>query len=141
MDLLVKILYGEFQDGRQLYQLEQELSATGYEHVVSVKKGFITDLISLPWILRLVSLPTGRWARASIFHDFLYKSRLLSRKEADQFLYKIMTLDNVAEWKATGAYFIIRLFGWYRYNKYTKTQEKYRKYGNVKNIKRGYFID
>lgn len=141
MDLLVKILYGETQDGRQLYQLEQYLAATVESNVVGVEKGFITDLVSLPWILRLVSLPTGRWARAAIFHDFLYKSRLLPREEADEFFYYIMIQDRVAEWKATGAYYLIRMFGWYRYNKYLKTQEKYRKYGNVKNIKRGYFID
>lgn len=135
MDLLVKILYGEFQDGRQLYQIQQELVYTGYEHVVGVREGFVTDLVSLPWLLRLVSLPTGRWARASIFHDFLYKSRLLPRKEADQFFYKIMISDKVAGWKAKGAYLLLRAFGWYRYNKYASSVDKYRKYGYVENIK------
>lgn len=141
MDLLVKILYGEFQDGRQLYQLEEYMAATVLENIVEVNKGFRTDLVSLPWFMRLISLPTGRWARAAIFHDFLYKSRLLPREDADLIFLNIMISDNVASWKAKSAFVLVRMFGWYRYKKYAKTEDKYRKYGNVKNIKRGYFID
>lgn len=90
----------------------------------------------MPWLLRLVASPTGRWALAAIFHDFLYKTWYLSRLESDQMFYKIMRDSGVHELKATSAYYLVRWFGWYRYNKYGKNIEKYRKYGYVESITR-----
>jgi len=136
MNLLVTILYGQFEKGRQVYRLEQDVEFLGWEHQVGVYKGFPTDLVSLPWLLRLVASPTGRWAIGAIFHDMLYHTHYLPRKEADLLFYKIMKDHDVPAWKAVPAYYLVRWFGWYRYNQYKKDINNYRRYGYVENIKR-----
>lgn len=135
-DLLVTILYDNYYKGRQRYKLEQEIKFVGWEHEVGVYKGFISDLVSIPWLLRLLASPTGRWTHASLFHDFLYKTHLVSRKEADQIFFKVMRDDNVPDWKSKGAYYLVRLFGSLTYKKYKKHITMYRNYGYVESIKR-----
>ena len=135
-DLLVTILFDNLNKGRQRYKLEQELIFKGWEHEVGIYKGFISDLVSLPWILRLLASPTGRWAHASLFHDFLYRTHLTTRREADQIFFKIMRDFDVPDWKSKGAYYLVRLFGSIAYKKYKKDVDMYRKYGYVENIKR-----
>lgn len=136
MNVMVTILYGQFEKGRQVYKLEQDLEFAGWEHRVGVYKGFPTDLVSLPWLFRLVASPTGKWAIGAIFHDMLYRTHYLPRLQSDQFFYKIMIDHDVPCWKAKGAYFVVRAFGWYRYNKYKNNINNYRRYGYVENIKR-----
>lgn len=133
-DILVTILFDQFQDGRQLYKIEQDLIFKGWRHEASVYKGFISDLASLPWLLRLVALPTGRWAHAAIIHDMLYKTHLVSRLEADQIFFKIMCDFKVPEWKSKGAYILVRLFGSRAYKRNKKNIDKYRKFGYATNI-------
>lgn len=53
---------------------------------VTVPKGFVTDLASVPRILWTKYPPTGRYAYAAIVHDYLYWSHELSKDEADDIL-------------------------------------------------------
>lgn len=135
-DLLVTILFDKYHKGRQLYRLEQELLFEGWEHRVGIYKGFVSDFVSIPWMLRLLASPTGKWSHAALFHDFLYKTHLASRKEADEIFFKIMRDFKVPDWKSKGAYYLVRLFGSYAYRKYKHRVDSYRKYGYVENITR-----
>lgn len=58
---------------------------------ITVPKGFVTDLASIPAPLRLVFKKTGRYSPAGIVHDFLYWEQpcgadRISRRIADQII-------------------------------------------------------
>lgn len=73
----VRVLRGEFRDGRQLFQL---LADVQYESdllkgVVTVPVGYITDFSSVPR-LPLAYLVAGATANeAAVIHDWLYTSK------------------------------------------------------------------
>ncbi len=72
------------------YYLEDELKyqARDREKIkdVNVPKGFVTDLASVPSLLWAKYPPTGRYAYATIVHDYLYWTQERERSEADAVL-------------------------------------------------------
>jgi len=103
------------------------VSAQGFE--IFVKKGFVTDLASVPRICWAFIAP---WdvARAAIVHDLLYKSirqyrskklknsenpKVISaaKKAADDVFHMAMkdAEPSVANWKIAAAYYSVRMFG------------------------------
>lgn len=106
------------------------VSATGYK--ITVKKGFVTDLASVPRICWAFVAP---WdvARAAIIHDLLYKrirqyraeyskglkssenSKVISaaKKASDDVFHMAMKDANpsVAGWKIAAAYYAVKMFG------------------------------
>ena len=103
------------------------VSAPGFE--IFVKKGFVTDLASVPRICWAFIAP---WdvARAAIVHDLLYKSirqyrskklknsenpKVISaaKKAADDVFHMAMkdAKPSVAGWKIAAAYYSVRMFG------------------------------
>ena len=103
------------------------VSAPGFE--IFVKKGFVTDLASVPRICWAFIAP---WdvARAAIVHDLLYKSirqyrskklknsenpKVISaaKKAADDVFHMAMkdAEPSVAGWKIAAAYYSVRMFG------------------------------
>ena len=99
---------------------------------ISVRKGFVTDLASVPRICWMFIAP---WdvARAAIIHDLLYKrirqyrgecSKGLmnsedpkvikeAKKSSDNVFHMAMkdAAPSVAKWKIAAAYYAVRLFG------------------------------
>jgi hypothetical protein len=134
MKVLVYILFDEVVQDRQVYEIAENIEYKGWEHIIGIKKGFKTDLVSRPWPLALFAAPTGRWGYAAIFHDFLYKTHLVSRKEADEVFYKIMKDTNVKFYKRFLAYWAVRLLGWHSYKEHFT--EKDLRYGYVTSIQR-----
>ena len=55
-----------------LAPFQYHLSAPGSMLVVDVPKGFLTDLASVPWVLRWLFPPDGVWAKAAVVHDWGY---------------------------------------------------------------------
>ena len=100
------------------------VSAQGFE--IFVKKGFVTDLASVP---RMCWAFVAPWdvARAAIIHDLLYKrirqyrsaggddKKVISaaKKAADDVFHMAMkdAEPSVANWKITAAYYSVRMFG------------------------------
>ena len=87
---------------------------------ISVRKGFVTDLASVPRICWMFIAP---WdvARAAIIHDLLYKRIRQYRgecskgakKSSDNVFHMAMkdAAPSVAKWKIAAAYYAVRLFG------------------------------
>ncbi len=50
---------------------------------VTVPKGFVTDLASIPPIFFSVLRPDGEYAYAAIIHDYLYWTQVVPREDAD----------------------------------------------------------
>jgi len=87
----------------------------------TVKKGFITDLASIPRFLPL-SLQTGDLAPAAIIHDYLYAFQPVPRKTADLIFFEAALDSKVATGKADLFYFFVRMFGWAAWNKNKKAK-------------------
>jgi len=94
---------------------------------ITVPKGFVTDLASIPEVLQNVMHPDGPWSQAACLHDLLYQKRSsdavypdtpsgrLSRSHdkyfADLMFLRVMEATGVSEVVARSFYDAVHLFG------------------------------
>ncbi|EBC1279463.1 DUF1353 domain-containing protein [Salmonella enterica] len=79
--------------------------------IISVPSGFITDLASVPRIFLTLLFPDGKYAKATIIHDYLYDNALRTKKEADLIFLDGMTVLDVPKWKRIVIYLAVRFLG------------------------------
>jgi hypothetical protein len=63
--------------GRTLWGLERDFSyrtSIGGAGVITVPRGFQTDLASIPRFVSPALPPDGPWVQAAVVHDFLYRT-------------------------------------------------------------------
>jgi len=84
---------------------------------VVVKKGFVTDLASVPFFVRPIVNNTGRYNLAATVHDFLYQQKgvlvsgsVFTRKQCDDFFYELMIRDGVSSFTAFAMWLSVRLW-------------------------------
>jgi hypothetical protein len=77
----------------------------------TVPKGFKTDFASVPQMFWAYISPTGKHGKAAVLHDYLYSTKIVSRKEADKIFLEAMKVLGVAKWKRGVMYYAVRLFG------------------------------
>ena len=105
-------------DGRNYRLLKNLMYFSGPLRIV-VPKGFETDYASVPRFLWNIIPPTGKYSRAAVVHDYLYRSQITSRVVADAIFYEAMRALGVT-WRCWIMYMAVRLFGWKPYNSYKK---------------------
>lgn len=81
------------------------------EQVITVPKGFVTDLASVPRAFWPVFPPHGEYAKAAVVHDYLYRFPSTSREFADSVFDEAMGVLGVASWKRWLITTAVRLFG------------------------------
>lgn len=83
------------------------------EEIVTVPKGFVTDLASVPRILWSVLPKTGRYAYAAIVHDYLYwvQPTGVVRRDADEILETAMKRSGVSGEKVWAIEKAVRTLG------------------------------
>jgi len=109
-------------DGRR-WRLKEpfEYYRTGREHIrYIVPAGFVTDFASVPRILWPILPPYGRYGKAAVLHDYLYRSGIVERYEADLIFKEAMEVLGVAKWKMTLLYWGVRFFGAKRFKQLRK---------------------
>ena len=72
-----------YQPGEWLLLSPLEYRSDSHGHGFTVPKNFITDLASIPRVLRGVFDQNGVSRPAAVLHDYLYCARLTTRAEAD----------------------------------------------------------
>jgi hypothetical protein len=79
-------------DGRNwLLLAEFDFASQTLERIIRIPIGFITDFASIPRIFWTLLPPTGRYGKAAVVHDYLYRTiGACSRKLADQTLLEAM---------------------------------------------------
>lgn len=87
---------------------------------VIVPTGYVTDFASLKavhniFLFPLYALVSGYGNYASTVHDYLYRTKKVSRKTADKYLYRALRTEGVAQWRALIFYAGVRLGGWKHY--------------------------
>lgn len=106
------------------YRLEKELNIQlSNGDIITIPKGFETDISSVPRIFWAMLAPDGDFAIGAIIHDYLYVNKLYNRQFNDREMLKwskalystnrisIHNIDNHTR------YHVVRLFGWYVWNK------------------------
>lgn len=74
----------EFEDGHNWLLTGPVVYETHGGDVINVPAGFETDFASIPRALWALFPPAGPWGPAAVIHDFLYRTGLVSRAEADR---------------------------------------------------------
>ncbi len=111
----------QLKTGRKWKVIEDYTYKRGLIRIL-VQKGFVYDGASIPRIFwRFIGPPAaGKYAHASLLHDWLYVEQSLSkfgtlvkitRKEADDLMLAIMKDDGVSWWQRNAIYRGVRLGG------------------------------
>ncbi len=101
------------------------------EQYVHIPKGFITDFASFP-LQTFMHSPGGKWDKAAIVHDVLYKTariscehgpdRTVTRGEADDILLEAMEVAGVDWFRRRIIYAGVRVGGWRAWNAHRKAE-------------------
>lgn len=104
----------EYIDGRdwKIIQYFRYVSEDVLERAVVVPRGFVTDFASIPRFLWRVLPPTGKYGKAAVIHDFLYRTEAgATRAQADAVFLEAMSDLGVGFLKRYAMYLAVRLFG------------------------------
>jgi len=102
------------------WTLYQELKAIINNKYIVVPKGFTTDFASVPKVLKGLIPFEFLYNQIVVIHDYLYSTKIVSRKEADLILKEgLLLLDNYsvkAKIYSSIFYSAVRLFGGSHWN-------------------------
>jgi hypothetical protein len=90
--------------------------------IITVPSGFHTDGASIPLIFRWLLPRWGKYGKAAILHDYLYRAKFKSRKDSDLIMLRAMSVLKVCKWQKTAIYNTLRMFGWFGWYKLNSTQ-------------------
>lgn len=83
--------------------------------LIVVPAGFITDFASIPRGLWNILPPTGKYGKAAVIHDYLYRGGMLgvfNRGQVDSIFKEAMAVLGVGVFKRNVMYAAVRSFGW-----------------------------
>lgn len=84
---------------------------------IEVPDCFHTDFASVPRFLWSFLPPDGQYTQAAVLHDYLYQSRIRTRKRSDELFLEAMEVLGVDEGTRNIMYFFVRLFGFKAYGR------------------------
>ena len=91
--------------------------------MVRVPMGFVTDFASVPKVFQNIIPAWGKYGKASVVHDYLYKDlnahSVFDRKAADRIFLQAMLVSGTKPWKAKVMYWAVRLFGSFAWKEQT----------------------
>jgi hypothetical protein len=103
-----------FNDGRN-WTLLTHFFYDGPQGSWTVPAGFETDFASIPRVFWRLLPPVGRYGKAAVIHDFLYRTGSASRAVADRVFLDAMEVLGVG-WLTRHVMFLaVRAFGWTAY--------------------------
>lgn len=77
-----------------------------------IPKGFVTDFASVPRVFWALLPPWGKYGKAAILHDYLYRNKPLKRSACDRIMFEAMEVLAVPYWQKYLIYYNLKLFGW-----------------------------
>lgn len=78
--------------------------------VVTIPVGFETNFASVPRVFWSILPPWGRYAKAAVVHDYLYRHQVGTRKEADDIFLEAMRVLSVPRRTRYVMYWFVRMF-------------------------------
>ncbi len=114
------LIVSPLPDGRNWKIILPFIYHVGSEHsrkVIKVPKNFVTDFASTPPAIWWLIPPWGRYGKAAVLHDYLYKTHKCSRKQADDIFLEAMEVLGVEKWRRFLMYRAVRIFGFLAWHK------------------------
>ena len=113
-----------------LFILNKDKTVESLGYSITVKKGFDFDGASIPkWLWSIYGSPlNGNYVVASLIHDGLYASQIVSKSLSDKIFLDVMKQSNVGYIKRTSMYLAVKMFGgkdWKEANEYKNEYTKY----------------
>ena len=106
-------------DGRH-YKLTKDMVVFSHRiGVTIIPAGFVTDMASVPRGFWNLFPPTGPYAKAAVYHDYLYQLGSVSRADADREFVEGMRALGVCWITRMAMWAALRLFGWKAWDEYT----------------------
>lgn len=111
------------KNGARWYELLSnfEFQSDEVGRTITVPKGFLTDLASVPLVLQPIIQKDEGLLEAAVIHDFLYSKTAncyhLTRKQADRVFLEAMTHAGMGAVKRGLAYNMVRTFAAKSYKK------------------------
>ncbi len=99
-----------------LWVVQEPYVVTVCDQLVSIPRGFTTDLASTPRLLWAIFPPFGAYLEAAVLHDALYRQKLFPRNKADLIFFHHMLHDGVSKPVAFTFYCVVRFFGIFKWN-------------------------
>lgn len=91
--------------------------------LIRVPAGFVTDFASIPQIFWNILPPWGKYGKAAVLHDYMYKKQEFTRSFCDDILDESMEALGV-KWLTRHAIWLgVRVGGWVAWNQHKKENE------------------
>lgn len=109
----VSLLDDTTNDGRGSWELDSDLvyQSDVAKQTITAPKGFITDFASVPRFPIAFLLTGDSSHEAAVVHDYLYKTRIVSRAMADSVLREACKVSGIPAWRRTLIYWGVRIGG------------------------------
>lgn len=98
-------------DGHDVNLAEPLTYTTAAGEAITIPAGSDSDGASVPEIFWNIFPPFGRYWRAALLHDYLYRHTLRPKAECDRIFREAMLACGVPGWKAWTIYQGVHLFG------------------------------
>ena len=109
--LIVEVIQKEGRPFRVVRPFVYAAGSPDSGHLLIVPPGFETDFASVPFGFRWLVPVVGRHGKAAVLHDWLYASKIMPRRTADDLFLEAMEVLGVRSWRRFLAYWSVRLFG------------------------------
>lgn len=109
-----KLKFTRDSGGAPGVELVTSLQFNLYGKIYTVKKGFVSDGMSIPWLFRpLIGDPFEQpYVYGAIIHDWHYRTQNIDRNLADTLFRSMLKKSGVSGWKCSAIYLALRAFGW-----------------------------
>lgn len=108
---------GRGRCGILLREFDYHVGAEESDDVIHVPAKFETDFASSPFFVWPFIPPWGCYSKAAVIHDFLYRERKRTRKEADEIFLEAMAVLKVPAWQRYLMFWGVRGFAWLAWRK------------------------
>ena len=124
------LVFSRFKD--RIYVLQQPMSWTPTPYIaeqqgypsVTVPKGFVTDLASIPRIFYSILPPDGEYTVPAVIHDYLYWTQTTTKEQADNILRFSMQDYKIGPITRTVIYDAVHVGGGSAWAENTRLQER-----------------
>ncbi len=111
------------------FPFEYHVGSKESDEIIEVPSGFITDFASIPRIFWNILPPAGKYGKAAIIHDWLYRRLGLgvyTRLESDNIFLEGMKVLKVNIITRYIMYIAVRIFGYFTWKRYMLNSKRQR---------------